>query len=226
MIMSIRTSRDRVAGSLRSLQLSWATVVLTAALASLVSIFVMITLGGAVGAVERLTPPFERWLRDSILIFPLFVVAVVGAFFVSAKLVGDKKGWVKTATTLVMIMLFITVLGIAVNATSSAYDYYLQVKMMNTAEHLRHPTYLIQDGTPVLVGGKGTCNLTCQAKNATLTGHFRGLGFTSIVLLISNAALVLWAVAIRGGRLWMPATRRRAVSADTQMVPTMAEALA
>ena len=94
------------------------------------------------------------------------------------------------------------------------------------SEHLRHPTYLIQNGTPVLVGGKGACDMTCQAQHATLAGHMKGLGITSIVLLISNTALVLWAVAIRGGRLWRPATRRRAVSADIQMVPTMAEALA
>lgn len=220
--MNLRTSRDRVAGSLRNLQVSWTTVVLTAALTALASIFVMITLGGAVGAVERLTPPFERWLRDSILIFPLFVLAVVGALYASRKLVGDKKGWTKMAGTLVMVILFTTVLAILVNAASSGYDYYLQVKLLQTSEHLRHPTYLIQDGTPVLVSGSGTCDLTCQAQHATLSSHIKALGITSLVLLVSNIALVLWAVAIRGGRLWMPTTRRRAAVVDTQRAPVLA----
>jgi len=226
MIMSIRTSRDRVAGSLRNLQLSWTTVVLTAALAALASIFVMITLGGAVGAIERLTPPFQRWIRDSIIIFPVFVLAVVGAMYTAKKLVGDKKSWVKMAATLAIVIGFVTVVGILVNAASSGYDYYLQLKLLQVSEHLRHPTYLIQNGTPVLVGGKGACDMTCQAQHATLAGHMKGLGITSIVLLISNTALVLWAVAIRGGRLWMPAKQRRAAVVGTQRMPVLAEAVA
>ncbi len=224
--MSIRTSRDRVAGSLRNLQLSWTTVVLIAALAALADIFVMITLGGAVGAIERLTPPFERWIRDSIIVLPLFVLAVVGAMYTAKKLVGDRKGWAKMATTLAIITVFVTVLGILVNAASSGYDYYLQLKLLQTSEHLRHPTYLIQNGTPVLVSGRGTCDLTCQAQHATLASHIKALGITSIVLLISNTALVLWAVAIRGGRLWMPAKQRRAAVVGTQRMPVLAEAVA
>lgn len=223
--MNLRTSRDRVVGSLRTLQVSWLTVVLVAALTALASIFVMITLGGAVGAVERLTPPFERWLRDSILIFPLFALAVIGALFASKKLVGHRKGWTKMAGTLALVMLFTTVLAIAVNAASSGYDYYLQIKLLNTSEHLRHPTYLIQNGTPVLVSGTGTCDLTCQAQHATLSSHIKALGITSLVLLVSNIALVLWTVAIRGGRLWVSGTRRRAVPTDSRQAPVLAEAL-
>jgi hypothetical protein len=226
MHMNVHTTRHRVAGSLHNLQVSWGTVALIAALAAMVDIFVMIMVGGAVGAIERLTPPFERWVRDSILIFPVFVLGVIGAFYAARKLVGSKQGWLKVAGTLAVIVVFTTVLGILVAAASSAYDYHLQVKLLNLSEHLRHPTYLIQDGTPVLVSGTGTCNVVCQAQHATLSAHIKALEIASVVLLVSNTVLVMWAVAIRGGRIWVPAKQRRAAIAESQRVPALTEALA
>ena len=54
----------------------------------------------------------------------------------------------------------------------------------------------------VIPTNNATCVGLCSAQHATLLAHVRAVGYASLVLLISNLVLVLWVLALRGGRLW------------------------
>jgi hypothetical protein len=110
--------------------------------------------------------------------------------------------------------------GMTAVAANSGYDYYLQVHHLDDSVHIKHPTYLVQDGTPVRVGS-ASCDATCVGKAATWRMHIRGLGLAAVLLLITNSVLVLWTLALCGGRLWAPARAERTAAVDHGTVPAM-----
>ena len=55
--------------------LPWVTVFALAVLMAAVDGFILTSLQGAVGAIERAQGPFASWLRDTAIVLPLFVVA-------------------------------------------------------------------------------------------------------------------------------------------------------
>ena len=57
----------------------WSTVLPFAVVLAYVNGFWVTALRGAVGSTERTTAPFTSWLRDSTLLLPLFVLAVLVA---------------------------------------------------------------------------------------------------------------------------------------------------
>lgn len=48
----------------------------------------------------------------------------------------------------------------------------------------------------------------CAARHETFVVHVRATLYSSVVVLVTNLMLVVWVLAIRGGRLWAP--RRQA----------------
>ena len=65
--------------------------------------------------------------------------------------------------------------------------------------------YRVDPGTATPAATSG-CTGLCSSKQQTLAVHVRAITLISVVLLVTNAMLVLWALALRGGRLWV---RRR-----------------
>jgi hypothetical protein len=169
----------------------WATVLPLAALLSYADGFWMVSLRGAVGAIERTEAPFANWLRESTLVLPVFVFAVLGALALAQRRFGPVLRSSRTVLAAALLVVAAgTVAGIAEMAASSAYDFYLQSAQLQLMHSLNHTT----------IG-------RIQSQQATLGLQVRAVGFGSAILLVTNLVLVGWAVAMRGGRLNVSTTR-------------------
>src|SRR6476646_1319351 len=70
------------------LAIPWLTVLPLAIVMAYADGFWMLTLRGAVGAIERTQQPFSSWLRESTMVLPLFVLAGLGALTGARRLFG------------------------------------------------------------------------------------------------------------------------------------------
>ena len=75
--------------------------------------FWMISLRGAVGAIERTEEPFASWLRESTLVLPVFVFAVLGALTLALRWFGPVLRKSSTVLTALLIVAAGTAVGIA-----------------------------------------------------------------------------------------------------------------
>ena len=78
--LSARSSRTYVSPPSAARSHSRVTVAVLAVVMAAADGFILTSLQGAVGAIERAQGPFGSWLRDTALILPVFVVAIVWAF--------------------------------------------------------------------------------------------------------------------------------------------------
>ena len=162
----------------------WPTVVLLAAAMSYADGFWIMSLRGAVGAIERTQEPFVGWLRESTAALPVFVVAVLAALALALRWFGPEPSRPRTvvATGLVVVAAG-TVVGIVEAAASAAWDYVLQVQLLGASHHS-------STGDPVIDPGQATLGL-----------HLAALGYGCAIILATNLVAVGWLVAIRGGHL-------------------------
>ena len=101
--------------------------------------FWMISLRGAVGAIERTGEPFASWLRESTLALPVFVLAVLGALTLAVRWFGPVLRRPRTVVaTALLVVAAGTLVGIAALAASSAYDYHLQSDQLQLMGSMRH----------------------------------------------------------------------------------------
>ncbi|QHK20990.1 hypothetical protein GU243_16155 [Pseudarthrobacter psychrotolerans] len=172
----------------------WLTVLSLAVVMAYADGFWMMTLRGAVGAIERTQEPFASWLLESTLVLPVFVVAVLGALALALRLFGPVLRPSSTVLAALLVVAAGTVVGIAEIAVSSAYDYDLQSRQLQLMDSMSH-----------------TCAKSCLAlqQQASLGLQVHAVAYGSGILLVTNLVLVGWAVAIRGGRLDIGRTRRR-----------------
>lgn len=183
-------------GSLPRAEVPWLLVIALAATLAYVDGFWTTSLRGAVGAIERTQSPFASWLWESTLTIPMFAAAVLGALTLALRWFGPvplrARTWI--AVTLLIVAAG-TLAGIAELAVSEAYDYRLQVTH--------------------LVAMSDTCTGDCLAgqQRATLDLQLSALGYGAMLLLVSNLVLVLWVLALAGGRVAVATTRRRGASA-------------
>ena len=164
--------------------------------------FWVTSLQGAVGSFQQSQSPFGRWLRDSTIMLPLFVLAVLAAVLLARRLVGrSRHGLAKVATTAVLIVVISSALAIGEMTVSSAYDYHVQTSP-EALQHSHHTTVVAAQPGPSNQTVAGACTGACAIKRATLRTHVRGVLFTSMRLLITNLVLVAWVMALRSDRLW------------------------
>jgi hypothetical protein len=184
------------------LPVSWTTVVVCAVVIAAVDGYVATSLRGAVGAIEVSQSPFTSWMRNSILMLPLLVLAVVAALALTRRLVGrNRRELVQLSVAALLTIVFTTVVSIGGVATTSAYDYNVQASQLGQIHHSHITTAAVDPGV-VIPPTTGTCVGLCSAQHATFVAHVRAVGYASLVLLIANLVLVLWVLALRGGRLW------------------------
>jgi len=183
----------------RRLGVSWATIILFAVVISYVNGFWVTSLQGAVGSLERSEPPFQRWLRDSSIMVPLYAAGVLVAVLLARRWFGrSKRAVVRAAGAGMLIIAVCTLVGIVEVANSAAYDYQLQsdhIELVDGFNHAQHTTAPIDTQTDGCVG-------TCAAKQSTLGLHVRAGTQASALLLLTNTLLVAWLLAVGGDRLW------------------------
>ncbi|MBO1269111.1 hypothetical protein [Arthrobacter cavernae] len=154
--------------------------------------FWMISLRGAVGAIERTQGPFASWLRESTAALPVFVFGVLAALALALRWFGPVPSKPRTVmATGLLVAAAGTLAGTAEIAASSAWDYHLQLQLMDSSDR----------------GSTGTAPSSLE--QATLGLQLRAIGYGSGILFITNLVLIGWAVAIRGGRLTVSRTQPR-----------------
>jgi hypothetical protein len=172
----------------------WLTILPLAIVMAYADGFWMMSLRGAVGAIERTQEPFVSWLRESTLSLPVFVFAVFGAIALAARWFGPVLR--RTRTTVATALLVVaagTLVGIYETATSAAYDYSLQSSQTQLMGSMHHT-----------IPG----SVSDQPQRASLVLQARAVGYGAGILLCTNLVLVGWVVAMRGGRLSVSTTRR------------------
>ena len=184
------------------LKLSWVTVVVAALFIAYVDGFWVTSLQGTIGAVERSQPPFHRWWVDSTMMLPLLVLGVAAALLLTRRWFGrGRRELVTLSAAALAIIAITTLISIAEVTASSIYDYHLQARDLATS-HLTHVHEPIVPAGSTTLGNPGGCNGLCSARHETLALHVHAVTYISMMLLITNIALVLWVLALRGGRLW------------------------
>ena len=172
----------------------WLTVIPLAVVLAYADGFWVVSLRGAVGAIERTQTPFESWLRESTLLVPAFVFAVLAALTLTLRWFAPALSRTKTRLVAgLMIVAAGTLTGVVELAASAAYDYHLQAQQLSE----RH--------------AMASCAEACRAQQLhdTLALDVRAVFYGIGILLVSNLVLVAWVVALRGGRLDLTATHPR-----------------
>ena len=165
----------------------WATVLTFAAVLAAADWFWVVSLRGAVGAIERTSDPFVSWLQGSVMLTPLFAFAVLGALAGAYRWFGPVLRRPRTVIAAsLLVVATCTLAGAGALILSGAYDLRLQL-----AQLAHMPSMGVQ------------CVDSClQAqKDATLALQLKALGAGSVILLVTNLLVVVWMVALRGGRL-------------------------
>ena len=188
------TTRDALPDSRRCVP--WTTVVTLAAVLAYADGYWLISLRGAIGAIERTDHPFASWLRESTMVLPVFVFAVLAALTLALHWLAPKVGETSTvvATALVIVVCG-TLVGVAALVASAAYDYRLQSAQLHVMQGM--------------ISMHGHCDTNCLAHEDrdTLALQVRGVLLVGRWILLSNLVLVAWVVAIMGGRLKLSTAR-------------------
>ncbi len=188
------------------LHLSWPTVAVFAAVIAYVDGFWVTSLQGAVGAIEVTHEPFARWVRDSTLMLPLLLLGVLAALSLTRRWVGHShREFRQLAVAAILTIVITSVVSIAQVATMSVHDYNIQAAQLGQV-HAGHASTVATDPGTVTTASGGACTALCAARHATLMAHVRSVGYAGLVLLFTNLVLVVWVLALRGGRLWAART--------------------
>jgi hypothetical protein len=218
---AMKKKSERFVDYLKALRLSWTTVAVLAVFLAFADGFVLLAFQGAVGAVERQSQPFQRWIVASLLLVPFFAAAVVVAMILTRRWAGKlSRRWVKGGVALLLIVATSALLGASVEAVSGAYDYSLQSRHID----LMVSTHSLHNTGKSLFGQDTTlttpkCGAACKQKHDTIVVHIRSVFMAAKYMLMINLVLTAWLLAIRGGRLWAAPKRKRRPVAATVRVP-------
>jgi hypothetical protein len=172
----------------------WSTVVPLAVVMAYADGFWLTSLRGAVSGSEGIPQPFAHWLRESALVLPVFVFAVLGVLTLALRWFGPVLRKPRTVVaTVLLIVAAGTVVGLAATVASSAYDYHLESIQLRIMHSMPHG------------GGMGTFE---EGQQRALALHVGLVIYISRWLLLTNLVLVVGVVAMRGGRLKVATTRR------------------
>ena len=181
-------ARDALPDSRRGVP--WKTVVTLAAVLAYADGYWLVSLRGAIGAIERTDHPFASWLRESTAVLPVFVFAVLAALTLALHWFSPRVGETRTVgATALLIVVGGTLVGVAALVASAAYDYQLQSAQLHAMQGMG--------------AMRGHCDTDCLAREDrdSLALQVRGVLLVSRWILLTNLVLVAWVVAIMGGRL-------------------------
>ncbi len=192
---------------IKRLHVNWPTVIVLVLLIAGADAFWATTVQGAVGATAESQTPFVHWVRDSVLMLAPFTLAVLAVLALTRRWVVRGHGEIVQLAGAALLLVVITSgVGIAQVAATAARDYKIQVTGIGVT-HSLHGTPVVQAGSTTVDLSTAGCTEVCAARHETFTTHVRAVGYASVLLLISNLVLVVWVLALRGGRLWARSPR-------------------
>ena len=197
--------------------LPWVTVAVLAILMAAADGFIVTSLQGAVGAIERSQGPFASWARDTAMILPLFVIAVMWAFTRAHRKHDLRSPVLRKPRRLLATALLIVAAGSAVGFAwtvgSAAVDYRLQSNLLTKTASL-HNHSIGESGGTVANPDYANGSTWTPEQRQTMALDVKAVGYGTGIIVATNLVLVGWVVALRGGRLdVVPARRRRAAGA-------------
>jgi hypothetical protein len=198
-IVSTTTPAARFAVLRGRVPLSWRAVAALAVVLAFANAFVVVTLQGAVGAIERTQNPFGDWLRYSAILVPAFGLAAMWA------LGGAHRRGRRTLTAVLLVAAATTAVGIAAMIVSSAYDYHLQADLLaRTATLHVHAVSGNAANSAYADGGWS------PEQRQTLLVAVKADSIGIALLLAVNLFFTGWITALFGGRLTVSRRSRRA----------------
>ena len=197
--MSTYTKRARLASYLKGLNVSWWTVGAWAVVLAFANGFLLTTLQGAVGAVERHQAPFDRWIKASLLMTPIYLVGVVVALILARRWVGGQKSFIKGTVSVLLVIVMCAAIGTAEASVSAAYDYSLQ-KNHIAFEHNLHAAPAPAAGS---LDAQRKCDAVCNQERNTIMIHFKAVSLLALVMLLADLVMAPWVLALCRGRLWI-----------------------
>jgi len=180
---------------------SGATVALLTIVIAVVDGFWVTSLHGAVGDVASGQDQFHRWMRDSTMMLAPLALSMLAALALSHRLTRWRGHALRLVAAAVLIIGISTAVGIAEVSISAAADYTTQADELIHV-HSIHTTTVVAAATSADAIQFSQAALDA-ARHLTLMAHVRGVEKASVVLLLTNIVLVLWVLALRGGRLWV-----------------------
>jgi len=172
-------------------------------------------LRGATGFIQNTQEPFRDWVLYLAVMLPIFAGTVLGALWLARRCIPP--GVMRTLVGAALVVVLTTGVAMAQMGLTAVYDYRSQVAQQTLMHHIHDGT-----GTTVRLDPGVTvpaqtpsCTGLCSAKQGTLDAHVRGLRLGLLLLLITNGVLVLWALALRGGRIWIRRGQRAAAADGT-----------
>ena len=205
--------------------LPWVTVFALAIVMAAADGFIVTSIQGAVGSIQRAQSPFASWTRDTAILLPVFVVAVMWAFTRAHRKHGlaspAMRSWRRVITTALLIVAAGTAVGVAHTAVNAAIDYRLQSQQLQRTAGLHSHTIGGLDGSPTANQAYTDGNWSPEQRE-TMALDVKAVGYGGGLILVTNIVLVGWVVALRGGRLDVVASRRRRVSGTATPAATSA----
>lgn len=181
---------------------AWLTVLFLAAALAYADGFWLTSLQDAIGSVARAQGPFQDWLRLSTVMLPIFAVAVHKALSRGSRRYGPRLQSTRAVVaTALLVAAAGSAVGIGALVANSAYEYNLQANEIEL-------TRATHDHPAAADHAHAACSSTCDATHATLLVHVKGVTYASGLIVATNVLLVGWVVALQGGRLEAPTSRR------------------
>ncbi len=169
----------------------WGAVLGFAVPLAFTNTLVVVVVRVATGSILRTSDPFVSWVRESVLMSPVYVVLVLLALAWSQRLPHPPTGRRATVRSLMVLGGSGATAGMVWLGASIAYDYRLEVDEVRSM--------------PAMIAScSGACLDRMDAATASL--QLRALAVGAVLLLVGNAVVVVWCWAWRGGTV-MPATR-------------------
>lgn len=173
----------------------WWTLAVMAVVLAYADGFLLTSLTGAVGAIQRTQSPFQAWLVQSAVMIPFFLLAELAVlWFVRRRHGAAFTSTKQMLTSALLIAVAATIVGVAGVAVSSAFDFRLQTNLI-VAGSAYHDHGIV---TPV---DANACTDVCDEIHQTLNGDLKGVGFAGPALLVINVVLIGWMLMAFGGRL-------------------------
>ena len=191
--------------------LPWVTIAALAFVMAAADDFVVVSLRGAFGAIERAQTPFDSWIRESSLMTPLLALVVMWAFRRAHRKHGLTTSALRKPLNVIRTALLIAAAGSAVSiaalTASTAYDYHLQSALLERTAALHGHSIASTNG--VALDAAHADGTWTPAQRQTLSLDVASIGLGSALIVVGNVVLVGWVVALRGGRLDVTLRRRR-----------------